>query len=346
MAETSTDVPPRADAPTTTGIAPAERERAAELVGRLVSAFDAHVVGQDRVRTALLVSLVAEGHVLLESVPGLAKTLAASTLARAVAADFARIQCTPDLLPSDIIGTQVYDPRTHTSTPSSARSTPTWCCSTRSTGPAPRPSRRCSRRCRSGRRPSPARCTACRAPSWCWPPRTRSTTRAPTSCPQAQMDRFLLKEVVDYPAHAAEVEVLERLDRGTSAPTPPSSPPWRRPRTCSSCRSRPAGLRRRRREALRGRPRPRHPRRRARAGARDGRDRRGRGEPARHHRLPARSPRPSPCCRGATTSSPRTCASCGTPCCATAMRLSFEADGGRVRPRPSSTPSSTPSPSP
>src|SRR5688500_3255330 len=57
--------------------------------------------------------MVAEGHILLESVPGLAKTLAASTLARSMAADFARIQCTPDLLPSDIIGTQVYDPRTH-----------------------------------------------------------------------------------------------------------------------------------------------------------------------------------------------------------------------------------------
>ena len=71
------------------------------------------MVGQENLRRALLVSLATEGHVLLESVPGLAKTLAASTLAQAVGAHFARIQCTPDLLPSDMVGTQVYDPRTH-----------------------------------------------------------------------------------------------------------------------------------------------------------------------------------------------------------------------------------------
>ncbi len=55
-------------------------------------------------------TLLAEGHLLLESVPGLAKTTAASTLAGIVSASFSRIQCTPDLLPSDIVGTQVYDP--------------------------------------------------------------------------------------------------------------------------------------------------------------------------------------------------------------------------------------------
>lgn len=90
-----------------------ELARATDAIDRVSAAFDSRVVGQDRLRTALLVSLLAEGHVLMESVPGLAKTLSASTLAQAVDARFSRIQCTPDLLPSDIIGTQVYDPRTH-----------------------------------------------------------------------------------------------------------------------------------------------------------------------------------------------------------------------------------------
>jgi hypothetical protein len=90
-----------------------EIARAKEIVGRVSTAFSSRVVGQERLRTALLIALLSEGHVLLESVPGLAKTLAASTLSQTVKAHFSRIQCTPDLLPSDIIGTQVYDQRNH-----------------------------------------------------------------------------------------------------------------------------------------------------------------------------------------------------------------------------------------
>ena len=94
-------------------IAPDELTDATLILDSIRSAFSTRVVGQEQLRTALLVALLSEGHILLESVPGLAKTLAASTLAKSVNAKFSRIQCTPDLLPSDIIGTQVYDPRNH-----------------------------------------------------------------------------------------------------------------------------------------------------------------------------------------------------------------------------------------
>jgi len=60
----------------------------------------------------VLIALLADGHILLEGVPGLAKTLLIKTMAQAIHADFARIQFTPDLLPADLIGTQVYNPRT------------------------------------------------------------------------------------------------------------------------------------------------------------------------------------------------------------------------------------------
>ncbi len=66
------------------------------------------IVGQDRAIERLLVSLIARGHALLESVPGLAKTLSAETLARTVGGTFARIQFTPDLLPADIVGTRIF----------------------------------------------------------------------------------------------------------------------------------------------------------------------------------------------------------------------------------------------
>ena len=66
------------------------------------------IVGQDRLVERMLVALLAKGHVLLEGVPGVAKTLAVETLARAVGGSFARLQFTPDLVPADIIGTRIY----------------------------------------------------------------------------------------------------------------------------------------------------------------------------------------------------------------------------------------------
>src|SRR3974390_2215880 len=72
----------------------------------------AHViVGQEQLVDRLLVGLLANGHVLLEGVPGLAKTLSVRTLATAVQAKFNRIQFTPDLLPADIVGTLIYNPQ-------------------------------------------------------------------------------------------------------------------------------------------------------------------------------------------------------------------------------------------
>ena len=70
------------------------------------------IVGQERVLERVLVALIAGGHCLLEGVPGLGKTLTVSTLARALGGTFTRIQFTPDLLPSDIVGTRIYRPST------------------------------------------------------------------------------------------------------------------------------------------------------------------------------------------------------------------------------------------
>ncbi|NUP01756.1 MAG: AAA domain-containing protein, partial [Nonomuraea sp.] len=68
------------------------------------------IVGQEHMVERLVVALLARGHCLLEGVPGVAKTLAASTLATVVGGTFARIQFTPDLVPSDIVGTRVFHP--------------------------------------------------------------------------------------------------------------------------------------------------------------------------------------------------------------------------------------------
>lgn len=81
-----------------------------EFVTRLRQQIGQVVVGQEKLIDGLLIGLLAGGHVLLEGVPGLAKTLSVKSLAKSVQADFQRIQFTPDLLPSDLIGTLIYNP--------------------------------------------------------------------------------------------------------------------------------------------------------------------------------------------------------------------------------------------
>ena len=83
------------------------------------------VVGQEVMVERLLIGLLTGGHILLEGVPGLAKTLAVRTVAEALRISFSRIQFTPDLLPADVIGTMVFDQRTQEFYPKKARCSPT-----------------------------------------------------------------------------------------------------------------------------------------------------------------------------------------------------------------------------
>ena len=85
---------------------------AGERLGRVTEEFSRVVVGQEELRTGLLTALLCDGHVLIEGVPGLAKTLAAFTLSRCISGTFQRIQFTPDLMPADITGTMIYQQNT------------------------------------------------------------------------------------------------------------------------------------------------------------------------------------------------------------------------------------------
>ncbi|AFV87912.1 ATPase family protein [Acidipropionibacterium acidipropionici ATCC 4875] len=195
-------------------ITTAELERARELTGRISDAVASKLVGQESLRRSLLVTLLAGGHILLESVPGLAKTLAASTLASAVDGSFARVQCTPDLLPSDIIGTQVYSPQT------GAFST--------QLGPVHVNFVLLDEINRSSAKTQSAmleamqeRQTSIGGKTYPLPdPFMVMATQNPIEeegtyvLPQAQMDRFLLKEVMTYPTPAEELEVVNRIESG------------------------------------------------------------------------------------------------------------------------------------
>lgn len=104
--------PPTPTTPPPAGNQPLSAEdtaRAQELIQRVRNRFTQTLVGQENLRESLITTMVAGGHILIESVPGLAKTTAAQTLATAVSGTFKRVQCTPDLMPSDLVGTQVFD---------------------------------------------------------------------------------------------------------------------------------------------------------------------------------------------------------------------------------------------
>lgn len=86
------------------------REESA-LIKKLIDEIGNVIVGQKYVIERLVVGLLGNGHILLEGLPGLAKTLAVNSLANAIRADFKRVQFTPDLLPADLVGTLIYNPQ-------------------------------------------------------------------------------------------------------------------------------------------------------------------------------------------------------------------------------------------
>lgn len=197
-----------------TRLAADELERASALLAEVAQAFSSRVVGQEQLRESLLAALLARGHVLVESVPGLAKTLAASTLANEVSGSFNRIQCTPDLLPSDILGTQVFDPST-----TSFRT---------DLGPVHANFVLLDEINRSSAKTQSAmleamqeRQTSIGGQTFPLPrPFMVLATQNPIEeegtyvLPQAQMDRFLLKTTITYPDPDEELRILDRIQTG------------------------------------------------------------------------------------------------------------------------------------
>ncbi|GAE67014.1 MoxR-like ATPase [Cutibacterium acnes JCM 18909] len=88
--------------------APMSNDEAARLIGQAIGQVQRVIVGQERMVEQLMVGVLAKGHILLEGVPGVAKTLAVRSFATVLGGSFARVQFTPDLVPSDIVGTRIY----------------------------------------------------------------------------------------------------------------------------------------------------------------------------------------------------------------------------------------------
>jgi len=201
-------------APSNPTIAQSDLAKATDLVGAIAALFRTKVVGQESLLLNLMVALLANGHILLESVPGLAKTTGAQTLADAIEASFHRIQCTPDLLPSDIIGTQIYNYSQGTFETqlgpvhanfvlldeinrSSAK--------TQSAMLEAMQERQTTIGGEMHKLPKPFVVLATQNPI---------EQEGTYELPEAQLDRFLLKEILTYPTADEEVEVLNRIEAG------------------------------------------------------------------------------------------------------------------------------------
>lgn len=199
-------------------IEPAELARAGQALAAISRSFDTRVVGQVRLRETLLVGLMTGGHILLESVPGLAKTTAAQAVADAISAEFRRIQCTPDLLPSDIVGTQLYDAAQGTFVTQ--------------LGPVHANIVLLDEINRSSAKTQSAMLEAMQerqtsiggvvhplpAPFLVLATQNPIEQEGTYLLPEAQMDRFMLKDVLDYPTPAEEAEIIRRIDAGVFTP--------------------------------------------------------------------------------------------------------------------------------
>jgi len=169
------------------------------------------VVGQQYLVDRLLIGLLGNGHVLLEGVPGLAKTLSVRTLAQTVQANFARIQFTPDLLPADIVGTLIYDPK---SGEYSVKKGPIFAnfilADEINRAPAKVQSalleamqeRQVTLGGETHRLPTPFLVLATQNPI---------DQEGTYPLPEAQVDRFMMKVFVNYPTKEEELEIMRRI---------------------------------------------------------------------------------------------------------------------------------------
>ena len=186
-------------------------ERETLTLKRIEAELRKVIVGQDYLLDRLLVGLLARGHILIEGVPGLAKTLAVKTLAQTLAIESQRIQFTPDLLPADLVGTLIYDPRSGDFLP---RKGPVFThlllADEINRAPAKVQSallesmeeRQVTLGDRTWKLPEPFMVLATQNP-------IEQEGTYPLA--EAQVDRFMMKLRISYPSRAEEAEILDRM---------------------------------------------------------------------------------------------------------------------------------------
>jgi len=189
-------------------------EEAAALMQRLMYEVKRVVVGQDAFLERVLIALLAQGHLLIEGVPGLAKTLTVNTLAKTLNGSFSRIQFTPDLLPADLVGTRIFNQQTSEfSTVLGPVFANLLLADEINRAPAKVQSallevmqeRQVTIAGQTHRVPSPFLVMATQNPI---------ETEGTYPLPEAQVDRFMMKVLIDYPSEDDEFVIVQRVISG------------------------------------------------------------------------------------------------------------------------------------
>ena len=190
----------------------------ADLVTKIREEVGKVIVGQEKLIDRLILALVTDGHILLEGVPGLAKTLSVNTLAKALGLDFKRISFTPDLRPADVVGTLVYSPKTGEFTPKKGPVfTNLLLADEINRAPAKVQSallesmqeRQVTIGDETYRLPHPFLVLATQNPI---------EQEGTYPLPEAQVDRFMFKCLVETPSKSDERRIMERFAQGAKAP--------------------------------------------------------------------------------------------------------------------------------
>lgn len=196
---------------TSTAATPAEIEAGSAFLRDVLREVEGVIVGQRSLVESLLLGLLADGHVLVEGLPGLAKSLAAESVARALGGSYKRVQFTPDLLPSDLVGTQIYNPGTGTW---DVREGPIFANFVLADEINRAPAKVQSALLEAMQEKQVSLAGETRPLP---PPFLVLATQNPVELegtyqlPEAQVDRFLLKVVVDYPTRTEEPEIVRRM---------------------------------------------------------------------------------------------------------------------------------------
>ena len=196
-------------------------QREVAFIQQVVQETARVIVGQEKLINRLLIALLTNGHVLIEGLPGLAKTLTVRTLASTINSRFQRIQFTPDLLPSDLIGTQIYNPQTGEFT---AKPGPVFAniVLADEINRAPAKVQSALLEAMEERQVTLGDTT-----HYLDDPFMVLATQNPIEqegtypLPEAQLDRFMLKVIVEYPSRHEEREIINRMVNG--APEPPNA---------------------------------------------------------------------------------------------------------------------------
>ena len=182
-----------------------------EFISKIKNQMGRVIVGQEKLIDGLLIGLLANGHVLLEGVPGLAKTMAVKSLAASIKADFQRIQFTPDLLPADLVGTLIYNPQSgNFSTKKGPVFAQIILADEINRAPAKVQSallesmeeRQVTIGDNTFPLPQPFMVLATQNPI---------EQQGTYPLPEAQLDRFMLKLKISYPSKAEELQIMERM---------------------------------------------------------------------------------------------------------------------------------------